>query len=48
MPIIEANRLAAAAELDLDTLADRLAAEISARDAQVMYPPLVAAISHAR
>lgn len=48
LPIIEANGLATAAELDLDTLAERLAVEISAQDAQVMYPPLVAAISHAR
>lgn len=48
LPIIEENGLATAAELDLDTLAERLAAEISERDAQVMYPPLVAAISHAR
>jgi SAM-dependent methyltransferase len=48
LPIIEAKGLAKAAELDLDTLADRLAAALSQRNAQVMYPPLVAAISHAR
>jgi SAM-dependent methyltransferase len=47
LPIIEAHGLSSAAELDLDTLADRLAAAVAERNAQVMYPPLVAAISHA-
>jgi hypothetical protein len=48
LPIIEAKGLATAAELDLDTLADRLASALTEVNAQVMYPPLVAAISHAR
>lgn len=47
LPIIEAKGLATAAELELDTLADRLAESIREQNAQVMYPPLVAAISHA-
>jgi len=47
LPIIEAKGLATAAELDLDTLVDRLAAALSEQDAQIMNPPLVAAISHA-
>jgi len=47
MPIIEAKGLATSDELALDTLADRLSAALCEQNAQIMNPPLVAAISHA-
>lgn len=47
LPLIEAKGLATAEELQLDTLPDRLATALGERDAQIMNPPIVAAISHA-
>ena len=46
LPVIEAHGLATAAELDLDTLTDRLANALASADAQIMNPPMVAAIAH--
>lgn len=47
LPIIEAKGLATADELQLDTLPDRLASALSAQNAQIMNPPLVAALGYA-
>jgi SAM-dependent methyltransferase len=41
LPAMEHTAVATAAEVDIDTLADRLAAEISERDAVVVYPPMI-------
>ena len=43
LPLIEATHVATAAEIDLPTLPDRLASELSARQSLVFPPPLITA-----
>lgn len=43
LPIMERTGVATAAEIDVDTLADRVRAEVLARDATIVTPPMIGA-----